>query len=206
MATTMELTVFENLAQSFTNIIPNALGALLLLIFGWLVGRVIHGVLLKVLRKLRIDSYMKLEHGFRISEIFSTVTKWIIYLVFIQSALEVLGIVSLSAYFQQVTSLLGGLVGGVVVLLIAYLLAKYLQKEVKGSKTEYSGLMSQLIFFFVMVIAVSIAFEVASIPNDLINVIIVIMVGSVGLGFAIALGLGLKGSVARIAKKYEKKI
>ncbi len=200
------MSVLESLAISFADLVPNILGALLILVFGWLIGRVVHRVLLKILRKLRVDSYMKLEHGFRLSDTLSTVTKWIIYLVFIQSALEVLGIVSLSAYFQQITSLLGGLVGGVVVLLIAYLLAKYLQKQVKESKLEYSKLMSQLIFFFVMVIAVSIAFDVASIPNDLINIIIVIMVASVGLGFAIALGLGLKDTVSRVAKKYEKKI
>jgi len=160
----------------------------------------------KTFKELKLDSYMKLNHGTKLSELFSSVIKWIIYLVFMQSALEVLGIVSLSIYFRQLTSLLGGLVGGVIVLFVAYLLGRYLQKQVKATKSEYSGLMSQLIFFFVMVIAVSIAFEVANIPNDLINTIIVIIVASVGLGMAIALGLGLKDSVARIAKKYEKKL
>jgi len=39
----------------------------------------------------------------------------------------------------------------------------------------------------------------------LINAIIII-VASVGLGLAIALGLGLKETVAKLAKKYEKKV
>jgi len=57
-----------------------------------------------------------------------------------------------------------------------------------------------------MVISISIAFDIADIPNDLINTIIIIIVASVGLGFALALGLGLRDTIARLAKKYEKKL
>jgi len=201
-----ELSILENLAESFVNLVPSLLGALFLLLLGWLIGRVISTVLYKILRKLRTDKYFKLENGPHITGIFSTVVKWIIYLVFISAAVEVMGISSLSVYFNGLLELVMDLLGGVIVILVAYLIARYIQKHVKAMKSEYSGLVSQLIFLFVMVISISIAFNIADIPNDLINTIIIIIVASVGLGFALALGLGLRDTIARLAKKYEKKL
>ena len=201
-----ELTVLENLVGSFATIIPNVIGALFLLVLGWLVGRVAYMVMYKVLRKFKIDAYFKLEKPWRFSETFSVIIKWIIYLAFIQAALDVLGVWTLSQHFEQVIALITGMMGGIIVLLVAYLIGRYVQKRLEVSKGKHSQLMSQLIFLFIMVLAVSMAFEVANIPNDLINTIIVIAVASVGLGVAIALGLGLKDTVSRVAKKYEKKL
>ena len=200
-----ELSVLENLVGSLFGKVPNLIGALFLLVLGWLIGRVVAEVLKKVVRKLKLDKYFRMEKGPKVTDIFCSVIKWIIYLVFISSAVEVMGILSLSLYFQKLVSLIMGLLGGSIVILVAYLVARYMQKQVKTTKSEYSGLVSQLIFLFIMIIAVSIAFDVADIPNDLINIIIVILVGSMGLGVAIALGLGLKDTIARVAKKYEKK-
>jgi len=202
----VELSILENLAGSFIGIVPNLIGALFLLVLGWLIGRGVYTVMKKILKKLKIDNYFKMEKGPRLTDIFCSVIKWVIYLAFISSAVEVLGIVSLTLYFQRLLTLILGLLGGTVVILVAYLIARYMQKHINSMKSEYSGVVSQLIFLFIMVIAVSIAFDVADIPNDLINTIIVILVASVGLGIAIALGLGLKDSVARVAKKYEKKL
>ena len=201
-----EFSALENLANSFIAVVPNLLGALVLLLLGWLIGRVVYAVVHKIMRKLRIDSYFKLEKGPHLTELLSNIIKWIIYLAFISAAVEVMGVNVLSTYFEDLLQFIMGLLGGIIVILVAYLIARYIQKHIKGMKTEYSNALSQIIFLFVMIIAVSIAFDVANIPNFLINAIIIIIVASVGLGLAIALGLGLKETVAKIAKKYEKKV
>ena len=199
-----EFSALENLANSFIAVVPNLLGALVLLLLGWLIGRVVYAVVHKIMRKLRIDSYFKLEKGPHLTELLSNIIKWIIYLAFISAAVEVMGVNVLSTYFEDLLQFIMGLLGGIIVILVAYLIARYIQKHIKGMKTEYSNALSQIIFLFVMIIAVSIAFDVANIPNFLINAIII--VASVGLGLAIALGLGLKETVAKLAKKYEKKV
>ncbi len=201
-----EFSALENLANSFIAVVPNLLGALVLLLLGWLIGRVVYAVVHKIMRKLRIDSYFKLEKGPHLTELLSNIIKWIIYLAFISAAVEVMGVNVLSTYFEDLLQFIMGLLGGIIVILVAYLIARYIQKHIKGMKTEYSNALSQIIFLFVMIIAVSIAFDVANIPNFLINAIIIIIVASVGLGLAIALGLGLKETVAKLAKKYEKKV
>jgi len=200
------LTVLENLATSFLVLLPNIIGALFLLLFGWLLGRVVAELVRRLLDKLKAEKYFKIDKKIKVTEIFCEVVKWLIYLTFITAAVDVLEVPTLTMYLRELNNLIIGLIGGTVIIVVSYVIARYVQKQVKSSKREYSGVVSQLIFLFVMILAVSIAFELAGIPNDLMNTIIIVLVASVGLGVAIALGLGLKDTVARLAKKYEKKL
>jgi len=203
---TEEIWVLNELVRSFITLIPNIIGTVLLLLFGWVIGRILGTLVKKILKKLKMDQYFKLDKGVKLSEIISVVVSWIIYFAFIQAAVQVLGITALSTFFGKLVELVAGLLGGVVVILVGYVIARYVQRQLAAGKTEYSGLLGQLIFFFTMIIAVSIAFNVARIPTKLIDNIILILVASVGLGVAIALGLGLKDTISRLAKKYEKKL
>jgi hypothetical protein len=182
------------------------IGALFLLLFGWLLGRVVAELLKRLLDKLKAEKYFKIDKKIKVTEIFCSVVKWLIYLTFITAAVDVLEVPTLTMYLRELNNLIIGLIGGTVIIFVSYVIARYVQKQVKSSKREYSGVVSQIIFLFVMILAVSIAFELAGIPNDLMNTIIIVLVASVGLGVAIALGLGLKDTVARLAKKYEKKL
>ena len=201
-----EIWVLNELVRSFITLIPNIFGAVLLLLFGWVIGRILGTLVKKILKKLKMDQYFKLDKGVKLSEIISMVISWIIYFAFIQAAVGVLGIIPLSIFFGKLVELVAGLLGGLVVILVGYVIARYVQRQVVASKTEYSGVLGQLIFFFTIIIAVSIAFNVARIPTRLIDSIILILVASVGIGVAIALGLGLKDTISRLAKKYEKKL
>ncbi len=201
-----ELYVANQLMRPFSPLILNTVIALLLLLFGWVMGRIIGTLAKKILRKLKIDKYFKLDKGIKLSEIISLVISWIIYFVFIQSAVAVLGITTLTNVFGGVIRLVSGLLGGLIVILVGYVVGKYVQGQITKSKTEYSGALGQLMFFFTMVVTISIALELASIPTKLINNIILILVASVGIGLAIALGLGLKDTVSKLAKKYEKRL
>jgi len=109
-------------------------------------------------------------------------------------------------YFNRIVSLISGLLGGFLIIILGYLVARFLEKQISASKIEHPEILSQIIFIFTMVISASIALEIAKIPTQLINTIIIILVASFGLGIAIAVGLGLKDTVAKLAKKYEKKI
>lgn len=123
----VELSVPESLLVSFVELIPNILGALFLLAFGWLLGRLVQKTLLKIFKKVKIDNRIKIGQKYKFSEIFSVVVKWVIYLLFVQSAAETLEITFLSIYFGQITLILEG----VIVLFAIYLIVKYFQKKIK---------------------------------------------------------------------------
>jgi len=194
------------LSEMASYLIYNLLPAVIILLIGWIVGKVLGKVTKELLKKVKADRYFKFGRGFEISNIFGLIVSWIFYLVFIQAAVSVLGIPTLEIFVGEILDFIPGLLGAMIVILVGYILAKYVQGQVIATKAEYSEFIGKVIFFFTIIIAISLALPFVKIDPSLINNIILILVGSVGIGIAIALGLGLKDTIAKLAKKYVKKI
>ncbi|MHA1874653.1 MAG: mechanosensitive ion channel family protein [Candidatus Heimdallarchaeaceae archaeon] len=201
---TIELALAQIWASTF-NILPNVIAAIILLLVGWVLGKVIGKVVKEVLRKLRLDRYFKFGEAFKVSEIFSIAIAWIIYLVFIKAAVGTLGIVALDEFVGSVLAFIPKILGAMIIILVGYVIANYVQREVTKTKTEYSKTIGKVIFFFTLVISIAIALPFLQIDTTLINGIILILVASIGLGLAIAIGLGMKDTVKEMSKKYAKK-
>ena len=201
---TIELALAQIWASTL-NILPNVIAAIILLLVGWALGKVIGRVVKEVLRRLRLDRYFKFGEAFKVSEIFSIAIAWIIYLVFIKAAVGTLGIAALDEFVGNVLAFIPKILGAMIIILVGYVIAEYVQREVTKTKAEYSRIIGKVIFFFTLVISIAIALPFLQIDTTLINGIILILVGSIGLGIAIAIGLGLKDTVREMSKKYTKK-
>lgn len=197
---------YEEMGLKVIQTFPKAVVAIILLVVGWVLGKVISDITRRILKKLRLDEYIKVGKGIEISSIFSVVISWIIYLLFINTALSVLEISVLSEFFIGIMDLITKLLVGMVIIVVGYILARYVQKQIVASKTLYSKIVGQVIFIFALIISIEIALKKVDIPTQLIDNIILIIVGSIGIGVAIALGLGLKDTVAKLSKKYVKKV
>ena len=196
--------IFSDLIASIASFIPAILGSIVLLLVGWVIGNIIGRVTKEILKKLKADMYFKFGKGLEISKLFSVIISWIIYLAFIQAAVQVLGISALTTFFGDILAFIPGLLEGMIIILVGYVIAKYVQAQIVSTKFEYSDFIGKVIFFFTVIIAISLALPFVGIDPSLINNIILILVASVGVGIAIAIGLGLKDTVDKLARKYVK--
>jgi hypothetical protein len=196
--------IFSDLIASIASFIPAILGSIVLLLVGWIIGNIIGRVTKEILKKLKADMYFKFGKGFEISKLFSVIISWIIYLAFIQAAVQVLGISALTKFFGDILAFIPGLLEGMIIILVGYVIAKYVQAQIVSTKFEYSDFIGKVIFFFTVIIAISLALPFVGIDPSLINNIILILVASVGIGIAIAIGLGLKDTVDKLARRYVK--
>ena len=137
----------------------------------------------------------------RLSDVFPLIFQWIIYLVFIKAAVEALGLIALTEFVGMVLNFIPGLLGAIIVVIVGYALAGYVQKEIEKSKITYSDIMAKVIFWLMVYVSFAIALPLVGIDATVINYLLLISVGSIGIGLAIAIGLGLKDVVAVIAKK-----
>ena len=193
--------LFSGLLSDTARAIPNLVGGLLLLLVGWVLGRLAKRVVFEVLKRFKADDYFKLGKNIRFSEFVSVLVSWIIYLAFIGTAVDFLNILTLTVFFTNILNFVTKLLGGIVILAIGYTIAGYIQKQVLETKSNYAEILSQVIFLFTLVLTISMAFQVVGIPTNLLNGIILLLVGGMSLGLAIALGLGLRDTIAKWAKK-----
>ncbi len=79
------------------------------------------------------------------------------------------------------------------------------KEDIFGDKEIYSSIMGQGLFFLVVLIGIVMSLSILNIDTFLISAITVVLIGSLGLGVAIALGLGLKDIINELARDYIKK-
>jgi putative Mn2+ efflux pump MntP len=201
--------ILERFFISAINYIPNIVSAIILLIIGLLLGKAIGWFVKECLVRLKIDDYLPLKKRkmISVSEIFSLIIKWWIYLAFIAAALseQILGIKPISLWIESIVRFIPNIIGGALIIIVGYLLGELISNEIKKSETVYSSLASKIIFFFIMYVSIALALPILGISADLVNNILLIIIGSIGLGTAIAIGLGLKGPIEEIARDYMKK-
>ncbi|MEA3342563.1 MAG: hypothetical protein U9Q92_00210 [archaeon] len=182
--------------------------ALFILIAGYIIAVILAYVVRKTLQKLKVDNYIK-EKGkipLKVSSVVATVIKWYLILIVLHVAISQLGrLDAVALQLQSFISFIPTIIVASVVLLLSYFIGIYVKEDIFGDKEIYSSIMGQGLFFLVVLIGVVMSLSIINIDTFLISAITVVLIGSLGLGVAIALGLGLKDIINELARDYIKK-
>jgi hypothetical protein len=199
--------VIMTLWYSFLTELPALITSMIILVIGFIVGKVVGKVAKEILLRVKIDNYISEKQKFKldISDLGSIISKWVIYIWFIQLGVAALGVAPLTALTSSAVDFLFGAVGAVIIILVGYVFAYFVKDQVMHSKTFYGDIVGNLIFFLIVYVSVALALPFVKIDPTLINWLLIVIVASLGLGLAIAIGLGLKDVVAETAKGYSKK-
>tara|TARA_Y100000310_G_C20548278_1_gene746707 strand:+ start:440 stop:1072 length:633 start_codon:yes stop_codon:yes gene_type:complete len=204
------LSVLGGLGESTIAFLPNLISAVILLIIGLVVGKILGRVVKELLERVNLDYFVTEQKKpvVSLSNLFSVITRWWIYLGFITAALsnEILGIPALAAWTAQITAFIPKIIGASAIIVAGYALGEYIKMHLKSTNKLWAMITGKVIFFFTLYVGIALALPVLGIPATLVNNILLIIVGALGLGIAIALGLGLKNAVDTVAKKYVNKV
>lgn len=192
--------------------IPNLFVALVLVLLGFIVAKLLDTVLSKLLGKLGLDRLMngtgltKLLNRAGIHASVSTligkIVYWFILLIFLVSAAESLGLQRISATLDVLALYLPKVFGAALILLVGVLLAQLVSKLVRGAAEgvglDYAHGLGRIAQGLVIIISISVAIGQLEIKTDLLNTVIAIVLISVGLAVALALGLGSRNVASQI--------
>lgn len=206
------VTAMTALWTKVANFIPNLFGALVVVLLGFVVAKLLDALLSRLLAKLGLDRLMagtgltKLmgRAGIRvpISTLVGKIVYWFVLLIFLVSAAESLGLQRVSATLDVLALYLPKVFGAVLVLLVGVLLAQLVNGIVRGAAEgvgiEYAGGLGRVSQWLVIIISISVAISQLEIKTDLLNHVIVIGLITVGLAVALAMGLGSREIASQI--------
>jgi hypothetical protein len=207
------LAAFTTAMASFFNAIPLVLGALLLLIVGWILSSVLAGLVRRVVRGTGIDRRFA-DHGaavygdaadrFPPSRVLAEVVRWGIRLVFIVAAANALNLPQVSQFLNQVILWLPNLFVAIVILLIAPLLGRFLRGLIETGAGQMgfanARVLGRLAEVAVIAFAVLIAVDQLGIAANILNVLVIGVVGALALAFGLAFGLGGRDVAAEVTR------
>jgi hypothetical protein len=181
--------------------------AIIILIMGIIVGKIVGKVVKEILARIKIDNYISEKENFKlkISDLGSIISRWVIYIWFIQLGVAALEVEQITTITTSAVNFLFGAVGAVIIILVGYIFGYFVKEKVVHSKTFYGDVVGNLIFFLIVYVSVALALPFVKIDPTLVNWLLIVIVASLGLGLAIAIGLGLKDVVAETARGYSKK-
>ena len=206
------VTAMTALWTKIANFIPNLFGALVVVLLGFVVAKLLDALLSKLLAKLGLDRLMggtgltkilaRVGIQVPISTLIGKIVYWFVLLVFLVSAAQSLGLDRVSSALDLLTVYLPKVFGALLVLLAGVLLAQVLNGLVRGAAEsvgfDYASGLGRVTQGLVIIISISVAISQLEIKTDLLNHVIVIVLITVGLAIALAMGLGSREIAGQI--------
>ena len=204
-----------NALNTFLAAIPQIIGALLILLIGWVIAGIAARLLRELLERAGVDR-MFAKHGgevygarsadFLPSVVASEIVKWIVRFVFLVAAANVLGMTQVSVLLNQILLWLPNLLIAVVILLVAPLLGRFVRGviEVGAGQMGFGNarILGRIAEIAIVAFAVVIALYQIGIANDLISILFIGVVGALAIAFGLAFGLGGREVAAEITRSW----
>ena len=184
--------------------LPRLAGAVILLLVGWLVARLVRFVLRNLLGRLRLDrlaeragiSKMFADAGFdpSVANLVARVVYWIVLLVFVLAATESLGLPGVVDMLGGLVAYLPSVLAAALILLAGSLIANVVG-EALSALTSQTGidsgpLLGQVVRYAILIFAAILAMEQLGIETTLLIATALAIIASTALALALAFGIG----------------
>ena len=198
----------EALSQFF-GYLPQLVGAIVILIVGYFVAKILQAVVGRILQGIGFDGWMERAGIKRFFEradtrqtpasILGKLVFWFVFIIAIVMATDALGIRQVSAVFSQLIAYIPNIIAAILILILASLLANFVAGLVRGATgMDVLGTAAQVA---IIVYAVFAALTQLGIAVQLTAPTFLIVLGAIALAAAIAFGFGAQGVARDIVER-----
>ncbi len=194
------------LLDQFIRFVPNILGAILIVVVGYIVSRIITTILKRLLaavgldrlgaRLQRIDVVQRSEIEISLSTILAQLIYYFLMLVILVAATDVLGMEEVSSLVGSAIEYVPNLLAAIVILVIGAILADALRNitavTCRSLAIPAAGMIGSIVFWFVFIAIAITALAQAQLETEFIVANLSILVAGLALAFALAYGLAAR--------------
>jgi len=197
--------VTEMLAR-VAGFLPTFIGVLVILIAGWIIAGALKNVVVKVLKLIQLDTASEKSGlgdilrrgGIRqtVSELIGVLIYWLIMLMVFMTALNALGMTVAAALLDKVILYIPNVIAAMFILSLGIFFSSMVGTIVRTASSNagitQAKFLGQATQTVIMIFAAIITLEQLNIASSVLNLTINIILASMGLALAIAVGLGSK--------------
>jgi len=202
------------------NFLVNVLLMILILIVGWVVAKIIKALITRALRAVKLDSLsdrLELDNmlakggiKYSLSELIGVICYWLALLITLVVAMNAVKLTIAADLLNRIVLYVPNIIAAIFILIlgmfVATLLSNIVQTAATNAGLSQAKFLGKIAEVVVIVFAVAITMEQLDIGAKIIELIISILLASLGLGFALAFGLGCKEMAAKFLADLVEKI
>jgi hypothetical protein len=200
--------------SNFLGFLPALVGAILVLLLGWILSGLVAGLLERGLKlvgfehaanQTGINGFIaRAGSNWSASRVVAEIVKWFIRLVAIQAAAQILGMDRIGEIINAILLWLPNLVVALAIVVIGALIARFVAGAVRASTSEMGlgdpDLLAGVARYAIIGFAIVAAVDQLGIAETVVNTLFTMIVAAVALAFALAFGLGGQSVAAQITQ------
>ena len=204
------------MGRDIASALPKIIGALIILLIGWIVTKIILFVLGKILKLAKVDTlsekinemdlFGKGGFTFDIAKIILGFVKWLLLLVFLIVAAAILSWEIISTEIGNLLRYLPRLFSALALMMIGLYVGNFVKTTVKKlfDSLEFAGsnVVSNLLFYIIVIFISITALNQAGIDTTIITNNITLILGAFLLAFALGLGLGSRDIITDLLRSF----
>ena len=210
---------FESLrsfGQTFMAAMPSVLGAIFILLLGWLFSKLVSGGIRRLLKAIKFDKLAdRIKAGQLLekaniklapSELVGKFVYWILILLVITTAADTLGWTAVSEEISKLLSYLPHLLSAIVFFSVGIYIATFVRDVIAGA-TNTLGIstgkvISSFVFYLLFLLVTLTALTQAGINTSIITSNLLLIIGAIMAAAAISYGIASKDVLANILASF----
>jgi hypothetical protein len=205
----------KSTGEKIIALLPSLVGALVILLLGWLVAKILKAALVKLLVAVRLEklsaksglsrflSRGDIKHS--LADILGTVFFWVVFLFFIYLATDMLKLTLISDLINRIMSFIPDLIAAAFIIVVGILLSSFFRGVIKVAASSYAlthrELLAKIAQYAIIFFAIAMALEELGVATHILVNSVLIIVAAIAFGFALAFGLGSKEVAGKIINK-----
>jgi Conserved TM helix len=202
--------------RNFLGFLPALVGALIVVILGWILSGFIAGLIEKGLKAVGFERasdsagisgfIQRSGTDWTASRVVAEIVKWFIRLVAIQAAAQILGMGQITAIINSILLFLPNLIVALAIIVLGAFIAKFVAGVVRSSVAEMGfsnpDLIAAIARYGIIAFAVVAAIDQLGIAETVVNTLLIGTVGALALAVGLAFGLGGQQTAGRLTESW----
>ncbi len=196
--------------NEFFAFLPKLIGFLLILLIGYIIARVVKGILTKILERVGLDRALhsgsagqyvnKVAPDAKPSRTIGTIVFWFIFLGAVSIAVSALQIPALTTFVAAIAAYLPNVVAAILIFLVAGVIAAAVGGLVARTMgdTPTGKVVGSVVPVLIMAIATFMILNQLKIAPEIVTITYAALIGGVFLAMALAFGLGGRDVASRM--------
>jgi len=192
------LSLLENTIATGGNLITS----LVILLIGWIIAFMVSKIFYKILKTINVEKLMdKIKEvdlfaglNFSLVKGISKFLFWMIFIIFLMKALDILGLTEVSEGIRTVIGYLPSLITAILFFVVGAMIANLIRAFIT-STTESIGVgsgkfIAHFVYYFLLIMVSIISLEQAGLQTDILTenlqIILALILGGLALGFGLS--------------------
>ncbi len=210
----------QNLWQAFLSFTPVLIGAIIVFVIGWFISIGVGKVITEILKKLRFNQIFekggwkgaleKAEIKVDAAGFIGAIVKWVLVIVFLLAAVEILGLGQLAGFLGRVLSYLPNVIVAALIFVVTVIVVDIVEKVVRAAvesiRVGYGQMVSAIIKWSIWIFAIIMILYQLGIGRPFMETLFTGLIAMLVISLGIAFGLGGKDVAAEILQDLKRKL